>query len=83
MGTTSKAAKMTNTMANPFVKAWKYLMALFDSKIEENADPKGQLVHGVKRLGHFGRQCEGRDSHLPLSRVNTVRPETHVNKATS
>lgn len=27
-------------MANPFVKAWKYLMALFDNKIEENADPK-------------------------------------------
>ena len=30
-------------MANPFVKAWKYFMALFDSKIEENADPKVQI----------------------------------------
>ncbi|MGH7133936.1 MAG: PspA/IM30 family protein, partial [Phycisphaerales bacterium] len=27
-------------MANPFVKAWKYLMALFNAKIDENADPK-------------------------------------------
>ena len=30
-------------MANPFSKAWKYLMALFDSKIEEHADPKVQI----------------------------------------
>ena len=27
-------------MANPFSKFWNYLMALFDNKIEENADPK-------------------------------------------
>ena len=34
-------------MANPFVKAWKYLMALFDSKIEENADPKVQIEQAI------------------------------------
>lgn len=34
-------------MANPFVKAWKYLMALFDSKIEENADPKIQIEQAI------------------------------------
>ena len=27
-------------MANPFVKAWKYLMAKLDLTVEENADPK-------------------------------------------
>ena len=34
-------------MANPFVKAWKYLMALFDNKIEENADPKIQIEQAI------------------------------------
>lgn len=35
-------------MANPFTKAWKYLMALFDSKIEENADPKIQIEQAIE-----------------------------------
>ncbi|MBP3087803.1 PspA/IM30 family protein [Corynebacterium sp. sy017] len=35
-------------MANPFVKAWKYFMALFDSKIEENADPKIQIQQAIE-----------------------------------
>ena len=35
-------------MANPFAKAWKYLMALFDSKIEENADPKIQIEQAIQ-----------------------------------
>lgn len=35
-------------MANPFSKAWKYLMALFDSKIEENADPKIQIEQAIQ-----------------------------------
>ena len=30
-------------MANPFSKGWKYLMQSFDSKIDENADPKVQI----------------------------------------
>ncbi|AZA11614.1 PspA/IM30 family protein [Corynebacterium gerontici] len=34
-------------MANPFSKAWKYLMALFDTKIEENADPKVQIEQAI------------------------------------
>src|SRR5690606_10275637 len=36
------------SMANPFVKAWKYLMALFDSKIEEHADPKVQIQQAIE-----------------------------------
>lgn len=35
-------------MANPFSKGWKYLMALFDSKIEENADPKVQIQQAIE-----------------------------------
>ncbi|MDO5098044.1 MAG: PspA/IM30 family protein [Corynebacterium sp.] len=35
-------------MANPFVRAWKYLMALFDSKIDEHADPKVQIQQAIQ-----------------------------------
>ena len=35
-------------MANPSSKAWKYLMALFDSKIEEHADPKVQIQQAIE-----------------------------------
>jgi phage shock protein A len=35
-------------MANPFVKAWKYLMASFSSKIDEYADPKVQIQQAVE-----------------------------------
>ena len=34
-------------MANPFSKFWNYLMALFDNKIEENADPKIQIEQAI------------------------------------
>ena len=34
-------------MANPFTKFWNYLMALFDNKIEENADPKIQIEQPI------------------------------------
>lgn len=34
-------------MANPFSKGWKYLMQSFDSKIDENADPKVQIQQAV------------------------------------
>src|SRR5579859_2958453 len=35
-------------MANPFVKAWKYVMALFNSKIDEYADPKVQIQQAIE-----------------------------------
>jgi phage shock protein A len=35
-------------MANPFVKGWKYLMALFSSKIDERADPKVQIQQAIE-----------------------------------
>ena len=37
-------------MANPFSKFWNYLMALFDNKIEENADPKIQIEQAINCL---------------------------------
>src|SRR6478609_5982512 len=36
------------TMANPFVKGWKYLMALFGAKIDEYADPKVQIQQAIE-----------------------------------
>ena len=35
-------------MANPFVKAWKYLMAFGNAKIDENADPKIQIQQAIE-----------------------------------
>ncbi len=35
-------------MANPFVKGWKYLMAVFSAKIDENADPKVQIQQAIE-----------------------------------
>jgi phage shock protein A len=35
-------------MANPFVKAWKYLMASFSSKIDEYADPQIQIQQAIE-----------------------------------
>ncbi|MBC3185377.1 PspA/IM30 family protein [Corynebacterium sp. zg-331] len=46
-------------MANRFSKAWKYLMALFDSKIEENADPKVQIEQAM---------AQAQKQHQELSR---------------
>ncbi|MBV7295272.1 PspA/IM30 family protein [Corynebacterium sp. TAE3-ERU12] len=34
-------------MANPFAKFWNYMMALLDSKVEENADPKIQIEQAI------------------------------------
>lgn len=46
-------------MANPFSKGWNYLMALFDNKIEENADPKVQIQQAME---------EAQRQHQELSR---------------
>ncbi|MEU7620278.1 PspA/IM30 family protein [Micromonospora rifamycinica] len=35
-------------MANPFVKGWNYLMALFGAKIDEHADPKVQIQQAIE-----------------------------------
>ena len=35
-------------MANPFVKSWRYLMALFGAKIDEYADPKVQIQQAIE-----------------------------------
>ncbi|MEV0608897.1 PspA/IM30 family protein [Polymorphospora rubra] len=35
-------------MANPFVKGWRYVLALFGAKIDEHADPKVQIQQAVE-----------------------------------
>src|SRR5882762_1401648 len=35
-------------MANGFAKAWKYLGALFSSKVDEYADPKVQIQQAIE-----------------------------------
>jgi phage shock protein A len=41
-------AERTAEMANPFVKGWKYLMALFGARIDEYADPKVQIQQAIE-----------------------------------
>ncbi|SNR45205.1 phage shock protein A (PspA) family protein [Haloechinothrix alba] len=45
-------------MANPFVKFWKYLMAAFSAKVDENADPKVQIQQAIE---------EAQSNHQALS----------------
>ena len=47
-GARRESTERTRTMANPFVKGWKYLMALFGSKIDEHADPKVQIQQAIE-----------------------------------
>ena len=35
-------------MANPFVKGWRYLMALFGAKVDEYADPRVQIQQAIE-----------------------------------
>jgi phage shock protein A len=35
-------------MANPFIKGWHYLMALFGARIDEHADPKVQIRQAIE-----------------------------------
>ncbi|GAB3801817.1 PspA/IM30 family protein [Micromonospora zhanjiangensis] len=35
-------------MANPFIKGWRYMMALFGAKIDEHADPKVQIQQAIE-----------------------------------
>lgn len=35
-------------MANPFVKGWRYMMALFGARIDEHADPKVQIQQAIE-----------------------------------
>src|SRR5829696_4817680 len=40
--------RRSEVMANPFVKAWRYLMALFSSKVDQYADPKVQIQQAIE-----------------------------------
>jgi phage shock protein A len=44
----ASAGERTQKMANPFVKGWKYLMALLGARIDEQADPKIQIQQAIE-----------------------------------
>src|SRR5918992_1279734 len=44
----ARRTRRAEQMANPFTKAWKYLMALFSSKVDEYADPKVQIQQAIE-----------------------------------
>ena len=66
-------------MANPFVKAWKYLMALFSSKVDEYADPKVQIqqaIEDAQRQHAAGPRADGavRSTEYPSDRPVAFGP---------
>lgn len=65
-------------MPNPFVKGWKYVMALFDSTIDEHADPKVQIHQAIDAA-----QQQHRDLSEQAAAVigNQRRLEMRLNRA--
>jgi phage shock protein A len=39
-------------MANPFVRGWKYFLALLSGKLDEHADPKIQIQQAIEEAQH-------------------------------
>ncbi|WP_342319912.1 PspA/IM30 family protein [Corynebacterium mayonis] len=64
-------------MANPFSKFWNYLMALFDSKIEENADPKIQIEQAI---GEAQRQHQALSQQAAAVIGNQRQLEMQLNR---
>lgn len=64
-------------MANPFVKAWKYLMALFDNKIDEHADPKVQIEQAI---GEAQRQHQALSQQAAAVIGNQRQLEMQLNR---
>src|SRR6476659_4519664 len=47
MGRTPQPARR-RPMANPFIRGWKYFMALLSGKLDEHADPKIQIQQAIE-----------------------------------
>ena len=47
LGPNIEQTEGNKVMANPFSKGWKYVMQSFDTKIDENADPRVQIQQAV------------------------------------
>ncbi|WKD57497.1 PspA/IM30 family protein [Corynebacterium capitovis DSM 44611] len=64
-------------MANPFTKFWNYLMAFFDNKIEENADPKVQIEQAI---GEAQRQHQALSQQAAAVIGNQRQLEMQLNR---
>lgn len=51
-------------MANPFVKAWKYVMALFNVTIDKHADPKVQIQQAIDEAQHQHQALSQQAAHV-------------------
>ncbi|MGQ0574036.1 MAG: PspA/IM30 family protein [Pseudonocardia sp.] len=64
-------------MANPFVKAWKYFLAAFSSKIDEHADPKIQIQQAIEEAQ---RQHQGLSQQAAAVIGNQRQLEMKLNR---
>ena len=69
-------------MANPFSKGWTYVMASFDQKIDENADPKVQIQQAVagakeqhRQISEHAAEIIGRKSQLEMQLNRLVKTQ--------
>ena len=69
-------------MANPFSKGWKYVMASFDQKIDENADPKVQIQQAVesakkqhREISEHAAEIIGRKTQLEMQLNRLVKTQ--------
>ena len=65
-------------MANPFSKGWKHLMASFDQKIDEKADPKVQIKQAVETAKKRHHGVSFGDYWQPASAGITTEPTVEV-----
>jgi phage shock protein A len=77
-------------MANPFVKAWKYLMALFSSKVDQYADPKVQIQQAIEdaqrqhqALTQQAAQVIGNQRQFEKLQVNVRQAVTLADQSTA
>ena len=76
-------------MANPFSKGWKYLMQSFDTKIDQNADPKVQIQQAVaaakeqhKAISEHAANIIGNRNQLQMKMERLIKSQEDLqNKA--
>lgn len=76
-------------MANPFSKGWNYLMQSFDSKIDQNADPRVQIQQAVaqakknhQEISQHAAQIIGNRNQLEMKLERLIQSQADLQTKT-
>ncbi|QYH19068.1 PspA/IM30 family protein [Corynebacterium aquatimens] len=76
-------------MANPFSKGWNYLMQSFDSKIDQNADPRVQIQQAVaqakknhQEISQHAAQIIGNRNQLEMKLERLIKSQADLQAKT-